>query len=600
MADLGKAYVQIVPSAKGVSGAIESELSGPAEQSGKSAGNKIASGIKKALISVGIGKVIKDTISEGAALEQSIGGIETLFKKQDIDTFVKSATDAGMNIRTALKEYESIDPAKTVLANAANAYKTVGMSANEYMENVTSFSATLLQGLGGDTAAAANYADMAMIDMADNANKMGTSMEAITNAYQGFAKDNYTMLDNLKLGYGGTAGEMARLINDSGVLGDNVEVTAETVKDVPFDQIISAIHTIQGDLGITGTTAKEASGTFTGSFNAMKAAAKNVMGDLALGKDIEPSLNALIETVNTFLSGNLIPMLGNIFSGIASALPALLSSLVDVIVTNLPIIISTVVTLIQTLVSALTEGEALSLLVQGALEIATALANGLITALPALTAVIPQLINGVVQATTDPALLEQLVVGSVEIILAIARGLMENIPVLIGAIPQIMSALIEGFKTAGNKLLEIGKNIVSGIYSGIASNLAWIKDKIRSWVGNVVDFIKNLFKIGSPSKLMRDEVGVFLAQGIGLGFEQGMKDVNNQIRGAVQTDYTATVNLAEAKAMGAYQNAASSSAYNGVNLYIDGIKYNTDDYIDSSISGFVETLIRKQKMFVGA
>ena len=283
---LGKAYVQIIPSANGISGMIQKEMGGEVASAGTSAGQSLGSNLvgtfKKIVAAAGIGKALSATLNEGAALQQSLGGVETLFK----------------------------DSADKVKGFANEAYKTTGLSANAYMENVTGFSASLLQSLGGDTDKAAETANMAMIDMSDNANKMGTSMESIQLAYQGFAKQNYTMLDNLKLGYGGTKQEMQRLLAD-----------AEKLTGVKYDMnnlsdVYSAIHAIQENLDITGTTAREAATTFTGSFESMKAAAQNVLGKLSLGEDIQPALQALMETTSTFLFGNLIPMIGNILKQI--------------------------------------------------------------------------------------------------------------------------------------------------------------------------------------------------------------------------------------------------------------------------------------------
>lgn len=284
--ELGKAYVEIIPSAKGISGMIQKEMGGEVASAGVSAGESLGSKMMGAVSGViaaaGIGKAIGASITEGAALQQSLGGVETLFK----------------------------DSADKVKGFANEAYKTTGLSANAYMENVTGFSASLLQSLGGDTDKAAETANMAMIDMSDNANKMGTSMESIQLAYQGFAKQNYTMLDNLKLGYGGTKQEMQRLLSD-----------AEKLTGVKYDMnnlsdVYSAIHAIQENLDITGTTAREAATTFTGSFESMKAAAQNVLGKLSLGEDIQPALQALMETTSIFLFGNLIPMIGNILKQI--------------------------------------------------------------------------------------------------------------------------------------------------------------------------------------------------------------------------------------------------------------------------------------------
>lgn len=294
--DLGQAYVQIVPSAKGISGAIRNQLDPEASSAGVSAGTnlagKLVSVVKAAIATAAIGKSIGMALTEGANLEQSLGGIETLFK---------GSADK-------VKKY------------ADEAYRTSGLSANDYMENVTSFSASLLQSVGGDTEKAADVANMAMIDMSDNANKMGTNMGDIQNAYQGFAKQNYTMLDNLKLGYGGTQEEMKRLLAD-----------AEKLTGVKYDinnlsDVYNAIHAIQENLDITGTTAKEAAETFSGSFAAMKAAASNVLGKMALGHDIQPSLNQLAETTSTFFVGNFIPMVMNIVKAIPGAIVTLIKA----------------------------------------------------------------------------------------------------------------------------------------------------------------------------------------------------------------------------------------------------------------------------------
>ncbi|WP_308629421.1 hypothetical protein [uncultured Enterococcus sp.] len=288
--ELGQAYVQIIPSAKGISGAIKSQLDPEASSAGISAGNtlgsKFVSIVKGVIATAAIGKAFSISLTEGADLQQSLGGIETLFK---------GSADK-------VKKY------------ADEAYKTSGLSANAYMENVTSFSASLLQSVGGDTEKAADVANMAMIDMSDNANKMGTSMSDIQNAYQGFAKQNYTMLDNLKLGYGGTKEEMQRLLSD-----------AEKLTGVKYDinnlsDVYNAIHAIQENLDITGTTAKEAAETFSGSFAAMKASLSNVLGKMALGQDIKPALNQLAETTSTFLFGNFIPMVGNILKALPGAI----------------------------------------------------------------------------------------------------------------------------------------------------------------------------------------------------------------------------------------------------------------------------------------
>ena len=293
--NLGKAYVQIMPSAKGISGMISRELDGEVKSAGQSAGNSLISTIKNAILAAGIGKLFATSLFEGGKLQQSLGGVETLFKNN----------------------------AETVKQYANEAYKTTGLSANAYMENVTGFSASLLQSLGGDTAKAAKVANMAMIDMADNSNKMGTSMEAIQNAYQGFAKQNYTMLDNLKLGYGGTKKEMERLLADAQKL-TGVKYDINNLADV-----YEAIHVIQKELDITGTTAKEASTTLQGSFASMKASFLNLLGKLSLGQEIRPSLDALAKTTTTFLVGNFLPMVGNILKGLPTLIIGAFSGLAE-------------------------------------------------------------------------------------------------------------------------------------------------------------------------------------------------------------------------------------------------------------------------------
>nr|DAO24886.1 MAG TPA: tail tape measure protein [Caudoviricetes sp.] len=270
---LADAYVQIIPISEGITGRIKDlfkDLPDEGDKAGDKTGSSFASKLKKAVAAAGVGaaisKVVTSAFTEGAALEQSLGGVETLFKKH----------------------------ADIVKKNAQDAYKTAGVSANEYMENVTSFSASLLSSLGGDTQKAAEVAHTAMVDMSDNANKFGSDMQSIQTAYQGFAKQNYTMLDNLKLGYGGTKSEMERLLQDAQKLS-GVEYNIDNLSDV-----YNAIHTIQQNLDITGTTAKEASTTFSGSFASMKSAAKNFLGVLTAEGDADKAFNDLLGSADTF------------------------------------------------------------------------------------------------------------------------------------------------------------------------------------------------------------------------------------------------------------------------------------------------------------
>lgn len=300
--NLGKAYVQIMPSARGISGSISKLLGGEAKSAGASAGlgfgGKLVGVASKVIAAAGIGKAFATSIRAGGALEQSIGGIETLFKGS----------------------------ANIVKGYAKNAYRDAQISANQYMEQATSFSASLLQSLDGDTKKAAKSADMAIKDMADNSAKMGTNISSIQDAYQGFAKKNYTMLDNLKLGYGGTKTEMERLLSDAEKLtGIKYDINN-------LDDVFNAIHVIQGELKISGVAADEAKTTLIGSFNAMKASAQDFAGSLALGMDIKEPLSNLIKTTGTFLFGNLIPMIINIGKAIPGALVQAISEVGPVMV----------------------------------------------------------------------------------------------------------------------------------------------------------------------------------------------------------------------------------------------------------------------------
>lgn len=393
--ELGKAYVQIVPSAQGISGSISNAIGGEADSAGQKAGSAIGSKIKGAIVAAGIGTALKNTILEGAALEQSIGGIETLFK----------------------------DSANTIKGYAVDAWKTAGVSANEYMELATSFSASLLQSLSGDTQKASKYTQMAITDMSDNANKMGTDMQSIQWAYQGFAKQNYTMLDNLKLGYGGTKAEMERLLSD-----------AEKLTGVKYDinslaDVYEAIHVIQGELDITGTTAKEAEQTLSGSFNSMKAAAQNFMGELALGgqlQTVSQSMKTLVDAASTFLFNNLMPAIGNIIISLPGAIGAFLTS-------------------------------AIPQIAQQGQKLISALAEGINTYVPQFAQTLPALIGGWLSKVSE--MLPSVMQKGGELILQLIKGVVQNIPVMLSSLSQVVTTigtwLSENAGMIGEKLGEM-------------------------------------------------------------------------------------------------------------------------------------------------
>lgn len=458
MSELGKAYVQIIPSAKGISGSISSALGGEATSAGKSAGLNIAGAIKGAIAAAGIGTAIKSALEAGGNLQQSFGGLDTLYG-------------------------DAANAAKAYASEAAKA----GISANSYAEQAVSFGASLKQAFEGDTTKAVEAANTAILDMADNAAKMGTPIENIQTAYQGFAKQNYTMLDNLKIGYGGTKSEMQRLLADATKLS-GVEYNMDNLGDV-----YAAIHVIQEDLGLTGVAAAEASETFTGSLGAMKAAGENLLANIALGEDIRPALNALSQTVQSFLFNNLFPMLGNILE----SLPDLISGLGSMIIGSLNQIsansdelVQTGISIVTSLVSAIVE--AAPYLVEAAWNLAASLGRALIET--DWIAVGTDLMNtlkdsidlaageilGMDSATVDGFLggitqaLPEVLNTGVELITSLANGILENIPQLITTAYELATQFVSFILTNAPTLLEAGANLLLNLVNGIVNNLPQI------------------------------------------------------------------------------------------------------------------------------
>lgn len=348
--------------------------------------------------------------------EQLIGGVETLFKSSS-DEVIKAAN---------------------------NAFKTAGLTANQYMETVTSFSASLLQGLKGDTAEAARISDMAVTDMADNANKMGTDMARIQDAYQGFAKDNFTMLDNLKLGYGGTAGEMARLVNESGVMGDSFKATAENVKDIPFDKLIESIHVVQTELGITGTTALEASETISGSFNAMRSSWSNLITGMS-DKDanMDTLISNFVDSAATF-GKNVIPKISTSLDGIVKLVdelaPMIINELPKLLNTLLPPVINTFIKLIVTLVDSLPK--LIPVLVKGFFDLLKGLLKAIPMVIPSLIKSITSLINSVINMLFEPEFLRSIMLAALALLMGIVQAIPQIIIALVNALPIVISSLV--------------------------------------------------------------------------------------------------------------------------------------------------------------
>ena len=443
--------------------------------SGKASGfaDKLKSGLATAAkvgaaaltaAATGMASLTKASIGQYAEYEQLVGGVDTLFK---------TASDK-------VQEY------------AANAYKTAGMSANEYMDTVTSFSASLLQSLGGDTEKAAQKADQAITDMADNANKMGTGMEMIQNAYQGFAKQNYTMLDNLKLGYGGTKEEMERLLADAEKLsGQKFDISS-------YSDIVDAIHVVQTEMGITGTTAKEAASTIQGSVSAAKSAWSNLITGIAADNaDLDTLIGNFVSSVET-AAGNIIPrisvMLGGISQLVTSASTTIIPMVITTITDNLPALLKAAVAL----VGALGQGiiDSLPAITQAAIDILFFLANGLIENLPTLIDGIVQVTLTIVQMLTSPDFLTQLIETAILLIMTLAQGLIDAIPQLIAAVPMIIGNLLAAIIVELPNIIQMGIDLlfalIDGIIKCIPELVAAVPTLIIAFVNGIVN---NLDKI---------------------------------------------------------------------------------------------------------
>lgn len=443
--------------------------------SGKASGfaDKLKSGLATAAkvgaaaltaAATGMAALTKASIDQYAEYEQLVGGVDTLFK---------TASDK-------VQEY------------AANAYKTAGMSANEYMDTVTSFSASLLQSLGGDTEKAAQKADQAITDMADNANKMGTGMEMIQNAYQGFAKQNYTMLDNLKLGYGGTKEEMERLLADAEKLsGQKFDISS-------YSDIVDAIHVVQTEMGITGTTAKEAASTIQGSVSAAKSAWSNLITGIAADNaDLDTLIGNFVSSVET-AAGNIIPrvsvMLGGISQLVTSASTTIIPMVITTITDNLPALLQAAVAL----VGALGQGiiDSLPAITQAAIDILFFLANGLIENLPTLIDGIVQVTLTIVQMLTSPDFLTQLIETAILLIMTLAQGLIDAIPQLIAAVPMIIGNLLAAIIVELPNIIQMGIDLlfalIDGIIKCIPELVAAVPTLIIAFVNGIVN---NLDKI---------------------------------------------------------------------------------------------------------
>lgn len=456
----------------------------------------------------GIAVLTKNALNNYAEYEQLVGGVDTLFK----------------------------DSSAKVQKYAENAYKTAGLSANEYMDTVTSFSASLLQSLGGDTETAAEMANVAITDMSDNANKMGTDMTSIQNAYQGFAKQNYTMLDNLKLGYGGTKEEMQRLIDDANALnaaqGNLTDYSIDSYAD-----IVSAIHDVQTEMGITGTTAKEASTTIQGSVLSMKSAWGNLLVGIAddnadfktlteqfvdslvtVGENIIPRINVILGGISqlvTSASTTIIPMVittitdnlpallqsavalvGTLGQGIIDSLPAITQAAIDILfflanglIDNLPTLIDGIVQVTLTIVQMLTRPDFLTQLIETAILLIMTLANGLIDAIPQLIAAIPLIIGNLIAAIV--AELPSIIAMGIDLLFALIDGIIQCIPELVAAIPTLIIAFINGLVNNLDKIILAGPQIIISLITGLIGAIPELIASVPRVIMAIVDTIRN-------------------------------------------------------------------------------------------------------------
>ena len=571
--ELAKAYVQIIPSADGLGNSIkeqlEDETKDPGESAGKSLGNSMISAVKKVVIAAGIGETIKKSLDAGGAIQQSFGGLDTLYGEAS----------------SAAKKY-------------AQDAVTAGISANNYAEQAVSFGAALKSAFGGDVAKAAEAANIAIMDMADNSAKMGTDMGLIQNAYQGFAKGNYTMLDNLKLGYGGTQEEMKRLLKDAQELS-GVEYDISNLGDV-----YSAIHVIQEDLGLTGVAAYEAGSTFSGSFGAMQAAAENLLASLSAEEmDVTPQLQALVDSTGTFLIGNLLPMVGRIAMSIpevigttlSSYLPDMLKSgagmlagLAEGFRSGFPMMGSASGEMVKDTISSLAEGgvmfltagmDMLAALASGFLDNAPtmisaggdilaflleeiisyapkllnsgadlllSLVTGILKNMPAIASAAVSVIGKLIYtiASNSPKVLQE----GISLVGKLLAGIIKAIPQIPGCVLQIISSIVKTF--TGYNWLSIGKNIMEGIKNGITGAIGSVIGAAKSAAGSILSSIKEKLGIHSPSKPATDFgrfVDVGLANGIqeNLGYvDHAVEALKNVTLGNLSASYSVSTNSA--------------------------------------------------------
>ena len=542
-----------------------------------------------AAAAAGVAALTKSSIDQYAEYEQLVGGVETLFKESS----------------DIIQDY------------AANAYKTAGVSANTYMEQATAFSASLIQSLGGDTEAAAEYANQAIMDMSDNANKMGTNIESIQLTYQSLMRGNYAMLDNLKLGYGGTKSELERLVADA------EKLTGQALDPAKFSDVITAIHAVQENLGITGTTAEEAATTIEGSVGMMKAAWSNLLTGIAdENADLDTLISQFVTSAET-AAGNIIPRVTQILSGMGAAieqlapilatevprlitavLPSLVSAgaqllvgLVTGLVSAVPQLVAAVPGIISAVVESLTaSGPAL---LAAGVALMTMLTNGVGNGIPEFVAKLPEIVDNFLNFISEhlpeilakgvetlnsfvtgilneiPGMLAQLpaiitsfvsfvvenlpkiVQAGMDILGNLVIGIIDNLPEIGNAVGQIMAAIVQGIIDLLGAVIDAGKQIVAGIWQGITSMGSWITEKVTGFFGGIIDGVKDFLGIHSPSTVFAD-MGRNMALGLGAGWDSEYDRIRRDIEGDMNFG-TANVDFASSGL-----GVASAGMVNGI------------------------------------
>lgn len=540
----------------------------------------------------GVAALTKSSIDQYAEYEQLVGGVDTLFKE---------ASD-------------------TVQQYASNAYKTAGVSANTYMEQATAFSASLIQSLGGDTQVAAEYANQAIMDMSDNANKMGTDIESIQQTYQSLMRGNYAMLDNLKLGYGGTKSELERLVADA------EELTGQALDPSKFSDVITAIHAVQENMGITGTTAKEAATTIEGSVGMMRAAWDNLLvgiandnGDLGsltyeFADTVETALSNILPRVKIILGGigqviadmgtiiaqtlpemisTVLPslisagaqLLVGLVAGIISALPQLAASVPEIvsalytsivsagpqlatagtqllsmftsgIETGIPDLISRLPQIIEGILNFIAEN--LPSILDMGVQILTSLQDGIINSISSLVSSLPQVISAITGFIADN--LPAIVNAGISVLVNLASGIVSAIPQLVAVLPQIISAIVNGVGNLMGSIVDIGENIVQGIWEGIQNMATWIKNKVTGFFSGIVDGVKGLLGIHSPSTVFAD-MGKNMALGLGGGWDNEYSHIRRDIENGLNFG---TANVDYSSSMLGRSQSGLSNAFNNI------------------------------------